>query len=277
MPFVLGAALIIAHFVSPAASSSLRLWTSPDGSASSRKPSTPLDVDTLRNAAAARIVGVRGVEVPVNGSMSLEDFDPKAAYRIWVANMLVLWLIWMTLSVGVYLSCYNFRVPVRDEASKADPEETLESGHCACLGESGDLRIFMCACCCPAIRWADTVNLAGLLRVGVAFCLCSLFFLMDGLVLPSLGFGVFFACTLLYYRQQLRRKFGLPYGNCQTCCFDFCFVFWCPWCAIAQEALVVKQAYEIGHPAVRGGPAKMPTGSTWQTAPNVQDFHYFVN
>lgn len=88
--------------------------------------------------------------------------------------------------------------------------------------------------------------------------------------------GVFFACALfnsmvfggvaqvgvatsiliIVYRQKLRQKFKLHPWTCASCAFDFVYVCCCPCCAIAQEARVVRYAYQnvqaetISHPYV---------------------------
>lgn len=67
--------------------------------------------------------------------------------------------------------------------------------------------------------------------------------------------GVFTTAAMLYCRQRIRAMLGLEHYDLPTIAGDWCFLFWCPWCAVAQEARVVNAAYRTSHPSVKGGPA----------------------
>lgn len=186
-------------------------------------------------------------------------------YGAWVRTALFSWLIWMVLAISVSYFCYDYEVPLLDGDSKADPKETFETGHFNCCNEETTWGICICSFCCPALRWADTADLAGFMPLWSAFGLVSMVGLLNCLSHGALAWGMyqtilllyphvvlawglwgfFSTCLMLHYRQHLRRTFGLAFGNWETCISDFCFIFWCPWCAVAQEALVVKQAYEV--------------------------------
>jgi Cys-rich protein (TIGR01571 family) len=58
--------------------------------------------------------------------------------------------------------------------------------------------------------------------------------------------GICTAVLIVFYRQKLRSKLNLPSGSCSALFFDFMYVFFCPWCAVAQEAQVVQYAYVNG-------------------------------
>lgn len=72
-------------------------------------------------------------------------------------------------------------------------------------------------------------------------------------------FGIFTTGAMLYFRQKMRMVLDVEHGDFRTCFLDCCFLFWCPCCAIAQEARVVQEAYATNHPAVASGPASADT------------------
>merc|ERR1719394_2318169 len=72
-----------------------------------------------------------------------------------------------------------------------------------------------------------------------------------GMLGGSFVFGLFTAGLLVHHRQELREKFSMPSRTAEILLEDFCFLFWCPWCGIAQEARAVNEAHEIGHESVK--------------------------
>merc|ERR1719198_2787804 len=108
-------------------------------------------------------------------------------------------------------------------------------------------RPFICCCsfCCPHIQWALTMDLAGFLHVGTAFGIFCIVGLLQAIFTYSTLFfpGLFTVFLMLNYRMKLRRKLmckpdiGISYFN------DILFLCFCPWCAVAQEAMVVQYAY----------------------------------
>eukprot|EP00928_Gymnodinium_smaydae_P034460 TRINITY_DN24409_c1_g4_i1.p1 TRINITY_DN24409_c1_g4~~TRINITY_DN24409_c1_g4_i1.p1 ORF type:complete len:295 (+),score=18.38 TRINITY_DN24409_c1_g4_i1:667-1551(+) len=247
------------------------------------------------------------------------------------------WCIWLSVALLVYRYAYSPRfVPEQNTSMspKPDPRHTLENGHFGCADDS---TVFMWACLCPAMRWADTVDNAGLLRFWYAFALFAAlsllnymnFFIVlivgicallarackfhtfiagfalegredsyrrelsllamwlvtvalvvtvflsvhsllrqfDGVVKTYFGaygcfvFGCFTTILMVYYRQQLRDKFALPSHTAEIYAEDFCYLFWCPCCGIAQEARAVNEAHQIGHESVQTVSAGKPDES----------------
>mmetsp|Transcript_115407 Transcript_115407/g.337469 ORF Transcript_115407/g.337469 Transcript_115407/m.337469 type:complete len:358 (+) Transcript_115407:2-1075(+) len=167
-----------------------------------------------------------------------------ACYHPWSAWFLYAILIWVVGTMVAFMLasfCYRSRDPKYDEQSHANPEETFQSGHFGCFS---DRHTCLMAFICPVMRWADTVQMAGVLSFWFAFWVLSTCYL------PSLAFfviwGLFPLVPLVMARQQLRDKLGLPAGN-ETWVSDCCFAFFCSCCLIAQEARVVNEAYAIGH------------------------------
>lgn len=270
-------------------------------------------------------------QVLTGGSDQLTEHVGSTSWRAWNAAALMTWCIWLTLTLLVYAVAYPHRGrPEQERAGSSDPQKVMSDGHFHCLL---DYQVCIWACCCPSLRWADTVSLSGFASFWVAFAAFSVLSLLNymntylaavvvfltgvgfvfsaakfieaaapehldkdenndalkwtivavsvlllGVAVISLGdllytllwssaasaymgylgcftWGAFTTFIMVIYRQGLRKMLSLPYGNFSTLAFDWCFVFWCPWCAIAQEARAVSDAYKAGHPSVRSGPA----------------------
>jgi len=109
-----------------------------------------------------------------------------------------------------------------------------------------DMRILMCAFCCPIIRWADTIDNHKMMDGHFWHA----FFLM--LILATIGpftFGVSILVSLcigIYFRQVLRRKYDRGPGTMKSLMEDiFCWCC-CTPCAIAQEAHEIENV-SIAH------------------------------
>lgn len=175
-------------------------------------------------------------------------------YWAWLLDSTICWAIWTVAALVVYFLFCNLRPPVRDELLEASPEDTLKNGHFDCVHHGSDPLICLCAFCCPSVRWADTLNLAGILPAWGAFCLFAMLALLNGLSHGFVLHGAFAILLLLRCRLQLKQRFGLQ-SDFRSLLLDCCFVTLCPCCAIAQEANVVSQAYRVAHPAICDGPA----------------------
>lgn len=164
----------------------------------------------------------------------------------WILHVSISWVIFMLLCLLVWMNVYPDD-PDLDEMfadkENVDPVKTFTENHFGCLQTP---KICFCACICPALRWADNVNMAGFVTVPVALGLFFVCALANGLT-GTFCYSGFVTCfMILYYRHKLRAKIGLPSWTLATCCTDFFFVFCCSWCAIAQEARVVRYAYQQG-------------------------------
>lgn len=117
------------------------------------------------------------------------------------------------------------------------------SGLCACFEDP-----YTCvwACCCPAVRWADTLDMVGMMKFWSAFALCTVLeFVMH---LPCLGLvWVVLCCVMTYYRQELRGLFQIPRAGGVV---DFALICCCMPCVLAQDARHVNMAAKLGHEAV---------------------------
>jgi len=89
-------------------------------------------------------------------------------------------------------------------------------------------------CCCPCLRWAQTMDKANLLSYFKAFA--AMYFLM--LIHPYTAGLSAMGVVLLgaAYRQKLRRNYGIESRTTKTVCADVATWIFCQPCAVCQEA-----------------------------------------
>lgn len=171
-------------------------------------------------------------------SFSMKGAKKRAAYAI------VSWLIYVALALLIWFVCYpNPPVPVSSPSEIEDPKITFTEGHFECISNPG---ICLCACLCPGLRWADTMNSANLLPITIGLSLAFGASLLNGLLWGGVILGPATIALGLYYRHQLRAVLKLTSFTFSTCLLDAMFLGCCPWCAIAQEARAVNHALMKG-------------------------------
>lgn len=178
------------------------------------------------------------VEIGFPVSTNADDLLTHAVNSVIFVLVLVV-LAWITVH-----TCYKRGPPERNPSTQSvDPEVLFKEGHFSCFQDS---EVCLCACICTAIRWADTMNNAGQLAFWGGFILFAFAQFFSCLAFGYLysPFGIFTLIAMLYFRHKLREKFRLEPWTFKTCFFDFCFICWCPCCAVAQEARVVNEAYK---------------------------------
>lgn len=107
-----------------------------------------------------------------------------------------------------------------------------------CFGHHSSVCI--CSWCCAPLRLADTYAKEPLPLIASFWTALVLVTTLLGLNQLTLGVShVIFLIMAIYYRQQLRKQYGLTTGA-KAGCTDFLAWFFCPWCAIAQEARQVE-------------------------------------
>merc|ERR1719393_1257647 len=122
-------------------------------------------------------------------------------------------------------------------------------GLCGCT--SASFIINCLACCCPSIRWADTMRMAGLYTFWIGVVIFAGLYLLN----PYTA-GLTFLMLLVvvtWQRQELRKRFGLQTGGV-TYCVDCLTYLCCMCCAIVQEAQQMEEAYAVQHPALERPP-----------------------
>jgi len=117
-------------------------------------------------------------------------------------------------------------------------------------------RMCCIACCFPAIRWADSVDMANLQSFWTAVAMwwvLSLFNLFVGF-----GFALVTAVLGAYHRQKIRAIFSIESGTPKTIALDFFAYCCCPCVAITQEGRTLEDAERLKHKCVRKGTMESP-------------------
>jgi len=113
---------------------------------------------------------------------------------------LISWAIWVTLVLLVCRFVYTQAVPEKDDhigPSLLDPKKTLSNGHLDCCA---DLNVFFWALFCPAIRWSDTINLAGFMSFRLALGLFAAMSFLNYMNFYDVYIaGTFTSIFILYY------------------------------------------------------------------------------
>lgn len=115
---------------------------------------------------------------------------------------------------------------------------------------AADKLLCLMACCCPAIRWADTMRLVGFYGFWTAVLLCA--FLSSAAQATAGLTALLFVGIATQRRQELRKLFNISSGG-STLATDCLTYLCCSCCAIIQEARVVEEAHVVQHQAVQKG------------------------
>jgi Cys-rich protein (TIGR01571 family) len=99
------------------------------------------------------------------------------------------------------------------------------------------------SCCCPAVRWSQTVAMTRLMGFWTAFLCFNVANLFTAIPL----FGTPFAAALdTYDRIQMREILGMPEATRFMIMRDCCLFMCCSSCMIAQEAYHVEELVSKG-------------------------------
>lgn len=111
------------------------------------------------------------------------------------------------------------------------------------------------ACFCPALRWADTMRMAGIYAFWVGILL---FASLSAAGQATAGItSLILLCVLVRKRQEIRALFYIPSGTIGTYVEDCCLYCFCSCCAILQEARQMEEAYGVQHKIVMRIPRMM--------------------
>lgn len=186
----------------------------------------------------------------------MDDLTIGNIWRKFMSHLSMLFIegVLCMIMILIFAACYKSY----KENPTCPPQDGEE--HTAELLDRQNWRFGLCSCtsnpsvccmtlCCPVIRWADTMEMSGLMVFWAAVTVCAL--------LLSMSYATFGLTYLLFVlmathgRQQLRELFGLSGRSAQGCMYD-CFLYsCCCYCAIWQEAQQLEEAYAVGHPVVR--------------------------
>mmetsp|Transcript_75267 Transcript_75267/g.200966 ORF Transcript_75267/g.200966 Transcript_75267/m.200966 type:complete len:173 (+) Transcript_75267:383-901(+) len=115
-----------------------------------------------------------------------------------------------------------------------------------CTGDADEdskrFEICLCSFCCTGIRWADSVEVLGIVNFWAGLALWLLLF-SAGLLYSLLGF--FLVAVGAYTRSVIRTKYKMTppssdAGKCGQLCVDSVLWWLCTPCAVAQEARQVE-------------------------------------
>jgi len=163
-------------------------------------------------------------------------------------------IIWLAIMTTLAFLYKRHKKDPREKDAPLDPKESpkseLENGHFNCLANGASDEVCLMSFCCISIRWADTMDMSGILGYWLAFALFA------GLAfLNMFSAGFFFAlvltCICVYFRQSFRAKFGVANCTPRIVAQDFFFYACCSCCAVSQEARVVDRAWQVGHDSVK--------------------------
>jgi len=137
--------------------------------------------------------------------------------------------------------------PIVESADGANDLTQWSSGFCEWYKEPC---ICFWACCCPAVRWADTMSMVGVMKFWAAFALILVLQMI--MHLPFFGITwVVVSVVMTTYRSQLRGLFQMPGANeGGTCMTDCILICCCMPCVISQDARHVELAAKLGHEVV---------------------------
>jgi len=188
--------------------------------------------------------------------MNLEDapmFYFKSYWHVLSVNLIGTLLSVVTPVVMALLfgCCYKYYKEDPPAALPLGPEhnpDLLDRGfwrYNLCAFMSAPRFMCLLACCCPGIRWADTMRMAGITSF---FTGIFLFAFLSSVASATAGLtGLILLCILTARRQSLRAMFQIPSGTIGTYLTDCCVYCWCPCCAIIQEARQMEEAYSVRH------------------------------
>lgn len=193
------------------------------------------------------------------GDTAREEQSPNSPPFLWaifvggIGSLVVSCLLWTCL-VGVVAHFYrgNKEYPEIGEGLQTPEQHATfqdwKFGFCDCCD---DFQVCLCACCCPAIRWAETLSLVdGLIIFWVGFVLYMSLTLINTITSVLVcWFALALICTA--YRQEIRAKFNFEHQGAATFIADCLLYCFCSCCAIAQEARHVEEAMKHGHPQVK--------------------------
>lgn len=213
----------------------------------------PLNMQWLKSFAESEVQDIRG-QPPVV-ALSAEQQSPWIWMIFimgfwWFLFSMLVWIILIAVIAHFYRQSRNY--PELDASlANVDSQRALTNwtaGFCSCYE---DCLACWCACCCPCIRWAETLSLVeGLLVFWVGFVVyLSLSFMNLLTSITLLWLALVIICTA--YRQQLRIKFDFErQGGCSI--LTDCLLYTCcTCCAIVQEARHVEAAMKYGHPCLK--------------------------
>lgn len=179
-------------------------------------------------------------------TIGIEQRTIKAIMKFHFWTVLVTMVIAFILTLtAAFIYQRNKKDPAVDPSRRgmAMDREDFHFGICSC---SDVPSMSLLTCCCFAIRWADTMRMASFLGFWVGVVLITFLELINGVTGGAAACFAWF--IVVFYRQKLRKEFGLEHNTLKSCCCDICGYCWIPCCMAVQEARQLEEAYAVGHP-----------------------------
>eukprot|EP00929_Paragymnodinium_shiwhaense_P011502 TRINITY_DN11728_c0_g2_i1.p1 TRINITY_DN11728_c0_g2~~TRINITY_DN11728_c0_g2_i1.p1 ORF type:complete len:309 (+),score=70.08 TRINITY_DN11728_c0_g2_i1:76-1002(+) len=222
----------------------------------------PVETVETREISAPEAPAVQAPQITsgdgAGGSMTVPDQVPEIKSPVSPQHGLagtIVYLIFIFI-VAYFYRAYGFNClgltgghgEVRTEVAPFQGDG-FTHGFCdLCRCTRDDNCIMFWACCCPGIRWSDTVSniKVRFLKFWVALAVFLFVSLLAGGVAGPWVAGIFGFVVLglgVYYRQQLRGALGHSKGTLKTITLDILAWSCCPCCAIVQEAKEVEYVF----------------------------------
>jgi len=200
-----------------------------------------------------------------------EPAQSQQWYNAWLQALLLRFILLAYVGLVCTIAYFYFRQkPVREDAmpelEDSDGLSDWKYGICDCCSAPS---ICFWSCCCPAIRWADTLGMTGLLGFWLAFAIYLGVDFLGSLAFDFL-FWILLAVICAGFRQEMRIKFHMKKQGGATYCLDFLLYCCCSCCVMVQEARQVEEACKVGMPVEVPTvqvvmPAEVPTVQVHET------------
>jgi len=164
-------------------------------------------------------------------------------------------------SAAIVAAVYRFLIyeevsPLQRQIDQQQQTESFEYGLFST--EKCNMELLLCSFCCICIRWPLTLSMDGvggpLLNFWAGF---FIFVVLEGFLGALFGLlGIVHLALVVYFRQQIRKRYNLPNGSGMTIIEDLLSWACCCCCAAAQEAKQVEsvKAAEKGEKQLEAEP-----------------------
>lgn len=194
----------------------------------------------VRAEAVALSQRLLGRQVPQQPPPPLTPEQRRQLFIETFIGLLLMYAIMIFLAFLYYKHRVEPAVP-EVETSSFTPDQFSKDFVFSLFDCFNDMEVCLLSCCCPAIRWAHTMQIMGFFSFWAGFAIFAGLSFISSLMVLGIGLGL---CAIVgaYYRQQMRKKFRMDNGTCTSVVFDLLAYCCCTPCAIAQEAQHVTEA-----------------------------------
>lgn len=165
----------------------------------------------------------------------------------------VIWLFFYCLFAAYYHNFVLYYAPedmAKEEKAQINNYSDFQdftNGLFECSSHHG---ITFWSCCCPGIRWADTMNKLGIHGFWSAFSFLTMLYCISVFPYATAVCYIIVVCYMAYHRQEFRRVFEFTTQGGFSIFSDLLTYCCCMCCAVAQEARHTRKACTVGHKAI---------------------------